>query len=221
MIRLRHPVFSAEYARRRTFEDGSCFFHALAYALDLFGMRGRSVDRANEIGLQFRARLLRKSSWARFLAEMGYAEIAPAYAEVCSPLYYANDFVINFVSWRLGLNIICVASMANIYATRDQPNAPTVIVAYLESKAHFEPIVRVQEGRSLSESSHVMSVLRHLYGCLGIRSSKDMQSLAHASAGQRTHSVQGLFEGIDPIILRLRELISIQTTPHRVGAEGN
>ena len=139
---------------------------------------------------------------------MGFEGLAPSYATVSQPTYYACDYLVNYIAWRLRLNLIIVANVENIYFTSDNPSSPYIIIAYLEAKQHFEPISRVQDGLDLSGNSGFISIYKHIYGCLGVKES--LGELSTKSARQSSMDVQGIFGGDDPIVKTLRSVGSTE-----------
>lgn len=183
------------HARFKTFSDGSCLFHALAFALNYKGCRGVECENLRRaIGIQMRERLVQPNAWNKFVAEMGFeAGVAPTARAAAHPRIPADDFVINFVSHSLDLCLIVVqmhdsggGSPGGVFPTRDLSTLgehdPVAVLAWIDNN-HFEPILR------LCNPKHPRKYPRFRF----------------ANSAQ----LQGLFERKDPVVQQALKIIEL------------
>ena len=187
---LNHPLFGEDthFVRFYVFGDGNCFFHTIAFLLNFNNYRYVTNSKFQQhLGNVLRKQIVRRSQWNRFLDMTGFTDVAPSYETVVSRTYYADDFVYNFVSRRIGMAIVVLSSMTEIFSTHNlstlDPTYPILLIAWLQN-VHFEPIVQV----------HKQTVEQR-----GMWAAHDNSLCRDASS---TH-MQAIFVCTDPIVQRV------------------
>lgn len=140
--------------------DGNCAFYSLCCSLNWEQYRDQDVATQVRIGRSLRRRVLqgREAEWATFLRERGFEGLAPPLDEVVSPHVYVDDFLLNFVAWRLGLRVVVLTGTERL-EFGDGPVCVTL--AYFADDQHFESVV-CRAPRGPDEAAAVRRCVRHV-----------------------------------------------------------
>ena len=184
-----------DYVRMRTFGDGSCFWYALAAALNLYGFRRRSPATQLRIGQDLRRRLLgphRSAEWVTFFRQRGYGDIAPDLASLAPPHVYADEWVISFAAEMLGLRITIFSAeesgKPHVMHYGPDAEAEVLLCHFPAPLEHFEAILR----RGRRRGAFVKHVVHRIGRDVLRRSPKNARRLSEDSVSD----VQ--WEGIFP-----------------------
>jgi len=144
-VTLRHQYFDNKFARVFVQPDGSCLFHSLAYALNIDNMQSANDDTKQETGHALRQWLIRKNEWNLFAdhCQENSGDRPMPYDEARQTTTFVDEYVLNFVSKRLGISLLIVQGTTFIYDTN--PQSPVcIMVAYHDKLKHYEPIVSLE-----------------------------------------------------------------------------
>ena len=147
--RLGHPLFGGRFYRLFTHADGSCFFHALAAALNWRGYRDASHVIRVRLGRELRARVVTRERWNAFVEDVGVSKSTfddgelPTFEQARDYREDADDMIWNLAARALSLCILVVRDMDTIFTSSAQdvpPTTPVVILAWINGN-HFEPLI--------------------------------------------------------------------------------
>lgn len=142
---LRHQYFDSRFARVFVQPDGSCLFHSLAYALNMDNTQSANDDTKQETGHALRQWLLRKDEWNLFSdhCKQTSGDSPMSYDEARKTTTFVDEYVLNFVSKRLGVSLLIVQDTKFVYDTN--PESPVcIMVAYHDKLKHYEAIVSLE-----------------------------------------------------------------------------
>ena len=148
-FRLHHPLFGGKFVRLFTHADGSCFFHALACALNWRGYRDASHVKRVRLGRELRAKVVTRANWDAFLEELGVSASAleesglSTFEQAQDYRQDADDMIWNLTARTLGLCILVVRDVDTIFTSSPgdvASTSPIVIMAWVNGN-HFEPLV--------------------------------------------------------------------------------
>ena len=141
---LRHQVFAQKYERLFMVGDGSCLFHSIATLLDLDSCTTKPWKQRVKAGHKLRRAVVGDGdlyeSWLRERGFFGVPGILSV-AEAKDPYVWADDTLINFTSWRLGLSLYLVKNSRQTFVRRADGEW-ACLLAHID-QSHFEPIVPV------------------------------------------------------------------------------
>lgn len=134
------PLTWPSWCRVPVVGDGNCAFYSLGCSLNWEGFRDQDLATQVRIGRSLRQRLLggQEEAWGRFFRDRGFEGLAPALVDVLDPHVYADDYVLNFVAWRLGLRVVVLAGTDRYEFGEGDV---CVTLAYFEDTNHFESVV--------------------------------------------------------------------------------
>lgn len=190
---LNHSLFNGTFARIATIADGSCFFHSIVTIFNINSSRTcDNLKVLQSYGLQLRKEIITPERWNSFISDRDYKDLAPPFQIVIQPQYHACDFVYNFTAEELGIIIIVLKGMKEIYSTHDLSNPdfanrPVVLLAWI-ARSHFEPIIEYEQYRNDNEMN---------YSLLGEYSESN------------TGDFQGCFSINHPTIQRINRVIQL------------
>jgi hypothetical protein len=162
-------------------------------------MRSATDENKQEAGHALRQWLLRENEWNLFAnhCEQTTGDRPMPYEEVRKTTTYVDEYVLNFVSKRLGISLLIVQNTKFVYDTN--PQSPVcVIVAYHDGLKHYEAIVSLEAITRIDDC-----VFREtLYKTLNIlfpnktELDKVVENIFNAEH-------RGVFMRTDPIVVRL------------------
>ena len=150
--RLYHELFQyGRYVRLFTIGDGSCFFHAVAAALNMGGDRDKSTEEQRWIGHALRARIA--ATYPAFLESLDQTfrdatdthgrRIFPTTDAVRDPGTDAGEVLWRLTARELGLTVVVCEAPGRSYVTPDEAHRRpdrTLLIAWV-NRNHFEPIL--------------------------------------------------------------------------------
>jgi hypothetical protein len=147
-------------ARVGTVGEGSCFYHSVAFAMNLQNYCYKTTDKERQAIVH----AWRKDRFAKTFTKDIYEAMKPkdTYENVIqsiqNPTEWANETHIKHASTILNVNIIfldiredspyCGIHDRRVLYSPGQANVPTIIVAWV-NRQHFEPIVRIENTEGL------------------------------------------------------------------------
>ena len=142
-----------KWASRGTHGYGTCFFHSIAFALDLRGYRAASESEQRSIADNFRCELTEAFTRPRYHGYVARSVSPPrSYEETrrdfCDPKAWADEIMIRHAAELLHLNVVFLDGNTGSFFCgvhgKDTAKQPTVLVLWVEGR-HFEPVGLVDE----------------------------------------------------------------------------
>ena len=170
--------------------DGNCAFYALGCSLNWEKYRDQDVATQVRIGRSLRQRVLQGQdvAWEAFLRHRGFHGLAPPLRDLVAPHVYVDDFLLNFVAWRLGLRVVVLTGTDRL-EFGDGPVCVTL--AYFAEDQHFESVV-CRAPRAPDEAEAVRRCVQHVARTVQ-RSRHNVERLASDAALPCGRGFTGVF----------------------------
>ena len=147
----------AEFDRVEVPGDGNCFFHALAWSLNIGDLHSRcltpgSVHELVHAGNKLRSHLIRRDSWGEFLRgieDEAVRACAPSFEEAVHPRTYVNDFILSYLvqTYPIGIAVFVRPTPTKgplhtcwYCATQPAQDTPVFLFALWKQHEHFNPL---------------------------------------------------------------------------------
>ena len=149
------------FVRYGTHGDGTCFFHSVCAARNEQGYLAATPAEQKRIGRAYRcnfSKQLTDEVWNEFAATQG-VKTTPEQArkDFCNSKHWANQEMIQFVSDKLGLNILFIdTDSSKLYCgVRGGSTEPLMTILWVKH-AHFEPVGAVRKVRGVETGMQFM-----------------------------------------------------------------
>ena len=141
------------WLRGGTNADGTCFYHAVGYAINYKGYWTKTAQQQKRLGVEFRRVIFdntSKAAWERFWQKKGVdmaavPDVEQIREQISNPKTWADVFSILYVCDVLRLNILVFdVSAGTLYCGTHNPHKdrPTILMAWIQN-AHFEPLMEL------------------------------------------------------------------------------
>jgi len=160
ILKKYFSIPNSNFVRYGVSDDGTCFFHSIAAAMNLSNYHHRSLQTKKKIGRNLRRilqRTMNLDTWKEFWEARGISikkvpNVRSVIKKMKNPSQWSDIFMIIYVMDSLGLNMIFFDSKTNsMYCgVRGKGDAKNTVFILWVNRAHFEPIFSIQKDNKVT-----------------------------------------------------------------------